>query len=231
MTSSKNELVNQVNRARSSGRGVTLNPPLSRAQIDDLERQTRASLPDEIRDLVQYTGGFTVDEFAVIFGGDESFEFESVVPRGIPIAKDGAGNFWVVDVRANGAWGPVLFVAHDPPVIIIQAPDVAAFIEQVFTAGDVTHLSEPYVTDVWKRNPYVMSRHQALASTDDALRSFAQELSDAFVIADLRNAGVGQGFVWGLAGSNSDVRRHRDNDLLFATERKRPGLFARLFSR
>lgn len=229
----KNELIAQIERARSSGRRVTVHPPLSIEQMADLETRSGASLPIEIRELIEYAGGFSVDDFAVMFGVDEPFECEGLLPSGIPIATDGVGNFWIVEVGDDGGglWGPVLFVAHDPPVIIVQAPDVAAFIGEVFTATDPSELPEPYVAEVWRRNPYVIPRSEALASKDDALRSFAQQLSDAFLIADLRNAEVGRGFVWGLAGPNTDVRRHRDRSLLFATEQKRPGLLARMFSR
>jgi hypothetical protein len=173
---------------------------------------------------VEYAAGLSVDEIAVSFDGDQPF-----VPRGIAIAAVGAGSFWVVDVRSDGSWGPVLFVAHDPPVIVVQAPDVAAFIAQL-SAGDLRAAAEKAVTNVWKRNPDVIQYQRALSSTDDALRSFAQQLSDAFVIADLRGATSGKGFTWGLAGPNTEIKRDGDR-LLFAVEQKTRGLLARLLSR
>ncbi len=229
MANLKKELIAGIDRARAAGRGVTVGPPMSREAIADLEVRS-GEMPREVRDLVEYAAGFSIDGLAVRFAGDEAFEFESAFPRGLPIAADGVGNFWVVDVGADGSWGAVFFVAHDPPVILIQARDLIAFIEQVSAGANAAELAEPYVTAIWKRNPHVIPHEQAVASTDDVLQEFAQQLGPDFVIADLRDAAHGKGFVWGLAGPNTEVRR-AGNQLLFATERKKRGVLGRLFSR
>src|SRR5689334_8432785 len=45
---------------------------------------------------------------------------------------DGFGNFWVVDVDPEtGVWGAVFFACHDPSVIVVQAPDLATFLQQL----------------------------------------------------------------------------------------------------
>jgi len=39
-------------------------------------------------------------------------------------------------VLFTGAWGAILFVCHDPPVIAIQSPDLSSFLSQVLALGE-----------------------------------------------------------------------------------------------
>ncbi|MEO8218802.1 MAG: SMI1/KNR4 family protein [Acidobacteriota bacterium] len=230
MTTPKEELIQGIDRARVSGRAAAIDPPMSRVQIINLKSKVGTALPADIGELVEYAAGFSVDGIAVHFGGEEAFEFESAFPRAVPIATDGAGNFWVVDIASDGSWGAVFLVAHDPPVVVLQARDIAPFIAQVFDAHDTAELQNKLAAQIWKANPYVISQEQALASPDPAVRAFAQQLNENFLIADLRDAARGKGFVWGIAGPNTDVRR-AENQLLFATQQKKRGMLARLFWR
>lgn len=226
----KEELTEMIIRARASGHAVTVDPPMPRAAIADLEARCGAALPTEIRELVEYAQGFSVDSFSVRFGGEEPFEFEGAFPHSIPISHDGGGNFWVVDIAADGQWGAVFFVTHDPPVVVLSASDLGSFIAQAFDTPATAHFENQLVAKIWKRNPYVISREQALASADPVLRAFARELTEDYVIADLRDSVRGKGFVWGIAGPDTDVRR-AGSELLFATEKRKRGMLARLFSR
>ncbi len=216
------DLISQIDRARVAGRTVIVEPPMTPEQLAVLEERCRAPLPPEILDLAGFTSGFALgDTISVDFTGDQMFEIEEIVPRGIPILADGRGNFWVVDVASNGSLGPVLFLDHDPPVVIVQAPDLSTFLGEVFAVGTVEELADSYVAEVWSRNPYILERAEALVTEDDELRAFAQEVSDDFVIADLRGGTVGRGFVWGLAGPETEIKRAGDR-LLFAIQRKKP---------
>ncbi len=191
-------------------------------QLAVLEKRCRVPLPPDILDLAGFTSGFTLgDTIRVDFTGDQMFELEEVVPRGIPILADGCGNFWVVDVGSSGSLGPVLFMDHDPPVVIVQAPDLSTFLGQVFDVGNVEELADSYVTEVWSRNPFIVERSEALVAEDVTLRAFAEGLGDDFVIADLRKGSVGRGFIWGLSGPETEIRRDGDH-LLFAIQRKKP---------
>jgi len=230
MPTPKEELIERIDRARASGRAVAIDPPMSPEHIVDLEARFGTAVPPEIRRACPTCAGFSLDDIRVQFGGQEPFEFESAFPRGLPIAADGAGNFWVVDVASDGSWGPLFFVAHDPPVIVVQAADIASFIDQVFGAREGGEVAEPFVTEIGKRNPNVITHERALSSADAILRDFAQQLGPNFVITDLRDATPGNGFVWGLAGPNTEVRR-AGNELLFATEQKKRGFLSRLLSR
>lgn len=236
MTEPKHELIQQIEAARSVGHDVRLEPGMSTDQLAELEQRLGATVPRDIRELLAYAAGFSIEEFGNVgFRGSMPFEFTAALPAAVPLATDGTGSFWTVDVRLDdGSWGPVLYICHDPPVIIVQAPNLATFIGQVFEitrgAAGPAQIIAPFVAEIWERNPHVVQREHALVSREDALRRFAQELTDEFVIADLRSADIGLGFVWGLAGPDTEVRR-AGNELLFATERRKPGLFARLFSR
>jgi hypothetical protein len=230
MPSLKELLIERANRARASGRAVTvtIDSPMTRDQIVNLESRC-GRLPSDIRELGEYAAKFSVDGFAVDFRGEQSFEFEALFPCSVPIATDGKGNFWVVDVGSDGAWGTVFFIAHDPPVAIVQARDVGSFLGQVFDAHGATALKGDVVPRIWKENPYVVSRAQALASPDPAVKAFAEQVNDNFAIADVRDSECGKGFIWGSAGPNTQLHRAGE-ELLFAIEQKKRGLLARLFS-
>jgi hypothetical protein len=214
------DLPELIDRARESGRAVTIDPPMTRDQIADLESRCGA-LAADIRDLLAFASGFSVDDVVVNFHGDQPFEFEGMFRCGVPIATDRKGNFWVVDVGAAGKWGAVLFVAHDPPVTILQAGDVAAFLAQVFEARIV---DGDAVARIWRENPHVVTRKEALTSPDPVVKAFAEQVGDDFAIADLRDRERGKGFVWGAAGPNAKVLRAGAN-LLFAIEQEKARLF------
>jgi len=110
--------IRQTEDARKRGREVVLKPPMTAKQIGGLERRCRTSLHAQERELVEYTEGVTIDGFEVDFSGEHAFfEFEALTPAGIPIAADGFGNFWVVDIAEDGLWSRVLFICHDPPAV------------------------------------------------------------------------------------------------------------------
>ena len=46
-----------------------------------------------------------------------AFELD-LMPGALPIAGDGCGNFWVVDMA--GTWGPIYFCYHDAPVVLCR---------------------------------------------------------------------------------------------------------------
>jgi hypothetical protein len=227
----KQVLVKNVDLAGASGRAVTIDPPPTPSQIEDLEARCGA-LPAEVHELAEYSGGFSVGDIRVSLRGDILFEFQPVFEFGVAVATDGHGNFWVVDVEPNGVWGAVFLVAHDPPVLILQARDLATFLVEVFDPQSTVRLGVDATAGIWNSNPYVVSRAQGLASSDRALRMFAAGLDDKFEIADLRDKREGAGFVWGSAGPDTEIRR-AGGELLFAVERKvkKRGLLARLLAR
>jgi cell wall assembly regulator SMI1 len=221
-------LMESVERARLAGQDVAINPGMTPDEIAALERKCGASLPADVRELVENSAGFAREGLFVEFAGNDQFGYEPVAPHGVAIAPDGFGNSWVCDVLGDGSWGAVLFLCHDPSVVVIQSRSLAEFIDQVFAwpdPSDWNGLADAAVSEVWRRNPHVQPREEALASPDDTLRAFAQSIEAGYDIADLRAGESGTGFSLGRA-----MQEERCGDLLlFAVERKPPGRLSRLF--
>lgn len=55
-----------------------------------------------------------------------------IFPSGLPIAQDGGGNHWVADLTAEAAAPRVFYASHDPPVVLLQSPDLGHFVTEVF---------------------------------------------------------------------------------------------------
>lgn len=204
----------------------------------DLEKRLGVPLSSEDRELLLFASGFTYEPFGeVTFLGSDGFTFPSVFPKAVTLAGDGSGNFWVLDVREDsGAWGRVLFVSHDPPVVVVQGSDLAQFISQVLAVGrsDDAQKLDDVVTHaclrIWREDPDLIDVVAARRSADRLLSTFSAELPDTYRIADLRTARTGAGFSWGRNGPQSDVRRF-GSELLFGVEPKRGSLISRILGR
>lgn len=219
---------------------VELKSGLTDSQIDDLAKSLpTGKIPDEIRELLRFASGFEFFGLEdVTFNGVGKFGFEEFFPASVQLAGDGFGNFWIIDVNKNGKWGHVFYVCHDPAVIVKHSENLAEFIKHVDEFGkrgaesnlDIIH--EATVMEIWTKSNGFISKSAALASTDEKLKSFASDLPDTFVIADLRNKPIRSGFAWGKSGPNtSNVKRH-DSELIWGLEKiEKKGLFSRLFSK
>jgi cell wall assembly regulator SMI1 len=195
---------------------LELRPPLSEAGIAEFETRLPCPIPAEIRELLAYCKGFAggATDFVDFTGEECSFEQKEVFPYGLPIAADGYGNFWVVDLLPESkAWGPIYFACHDPPVILYQSPSLAHFLTQLFKLNVppyeslINDVHEDRLFEVWRKNPGVMSHGECLGSLDHDLRAFAEQLAPSFQVIDLRNAQIGFGFSWGRYGPYTVVRR------------------------
>jgi len=226
---------------------VTLRPGLSEEEVVRFQKELPGTLPSEIKELLIYSAGFDVassqllksgrmsDTTRVLFtgGGDVGL---SVLPCPVALFGDGCGNFWVVDVSPSGAWGAILFVCHDPPVIAIQAADLTCFLSQVLNPGGsdsrntLDYVRNTATTRIWKDDPWVVSVQDARLLRDAVVSKFAEQLPENFCVADLRSMEVGRGFSWGKAGPNTDIRRN-GSELLFGVEQKAPSFLKRVLRR
>jgi hypothetical protein len=207
---------------------ITLKEGLTDDQIDQLAaRLPAAQIPQGIRELLRFTSGFSfvgLDE--VCFDGACSSEYEKLFPASVPLAGDGAGNFWIVDVNPQGEWGPVFFVCHDPAVVVKQSEDVSEFIEQIDELGkkpDQSTLSlflERTLMRIYGQEDGFMDIATARNSEDIVLRDFAQGLPDHFAVADLRNKPIQTGFAWGKWGPEIDGAVRHSAGLLWGFETK-----------
>jgi cell wall assembly regulator SMI1 len=219
---------------------LKLHPPLSESEIHEFETRLPCPLPAKIRDLLALCRGFEscygVD--ILDFTGKEcSFEMDWIFPHGLPIAGDGYGNFWVIDLLPESKdWGPIFFACHDAPVILHQSPDLEHFLSELFKLGVPPHTSlvddvhEDSLFKVWRKNPGVQEQGECLGSSDADIRAFAEQLDPSFQIIDLRDAAVGFGFSWGRYGSGEyDVKRFGEKRI-FAYQKK-PSLLSRIFGK
>jgi cell wall assembly regulator SMI1 len=217
---------------------LALGPGLAAAEIETLRAELGVPLPHELRALLEHTaridGALETIDFtgrALSFGGDELF------PSGLPIAHDGYGNHWVLDLTPDeAASAPVFFACHDPAVVLFQSPDLGHFLHETFRmyvpphASLVDDVHEDRLFHVWRTNPGELDHAAALAG-DESLRAFAAELDERFAFVDLRAPEIGMGFSWGRFGPRTEVRRHGYERLFaFARPEKRPGLLRRLLA-
>jgi hypothetical protein len=196
---------------------LELLPPLSDSERTAFEGRLPCPLPSEVRELLSVCSGFEGSAVDLVdFTGVRClFTYEAVFPHGLPIAADGFGNFWVVDLLPTSqGWGPIYFACHDAPVILYQSPDLEHFLVELFKLSEPPHKSlvddvhEDHLFQVWRDNPGVRSREECLASDDADLRGFAKQLDPSFEILDLREPQLGFGFSWGRYGPSTVVRRH-----------------------
>jgi hypothetical protein len=217
---------------------LELAPGLSEEDVDALGAEIGVPLPRELRETLAYTaeidGVLDVIDFTGRQGGAEA---EDVFPSGYPIALDGFGNHWLIDITPDDTdVAPVFFVCHDPPVVLFQSPNLAHFLHEAFRMCIPPHESlvddvhEDRLYSVWGTNPGVIEQATALASDDEQLRRFAEELDERFLLIDLRAPEVGMGFSWGRFGPNTELRRHGYQRLFaYASPPRKPGLVSRLF--
>jgi hypothetical protein len=207
-----------------TGRSAQLRllPPLGEIEIAAFESGLAAKLPASARRMLAWAAGFVWPPFGhVSFVGGDAFEFRDMLPKSIPLAPDGEGNFWALDVRADtGDWGPVFFVSHDPPVAAIQARDLDDFVSQVLACepgsrAPIEEVTKAAVKEIWLEDPHLMDIGVARASSDPSVSAFARGLGDSFRVADLRTRRRGVGFAWGCgSGGESGIVRH-GSELLF----------------
>jgi hypothetical protein len=234
-----------IRRAQAStlidedGHVVTLEllPGLSQAEMRDFARRVPCRVPEEITELLAACGGVEGVIDQVDFAGRiPTFEFGEAFPDGLPLASDGFGNFWLVDLHPESTrWGPIYFVCHDAPVILYQSDTLEEFLIELFRMLEPPHESliddvhEDRPARVWRTNPGVLSYEHCLRSEDPVLSAFARELDDTFRVVDLRSARPGDGFSWGRYGPNNRIKRFRTY-AVFAYQKPK-GFFSRLLGR
>ena len=185
--------------AGRSGR-VELELPLTATEVETFQGRQPAPLPEDVRDLLRFTRGFSLLGERVDFRGEVQSEFEPAFCCGVPIRTDGFGSFWIVHVHpGTGEWAPVLFTSQDPPVVVVQSRALVDFLEELFNLfrpGRVSALEAVYqvALDIWSHDRGLRTVAEARDSPDPTIRVFAQTLKDGAYVADLRGQVVGSGF-------------------------------------
>src|SRR6185436_441965 len=98
-------------------------------------------------------------------------------PSGLPVAHDGFGNFWVLDLTPDDtAAAPVFYFSHDAPVVLYQGPGLGDFLHETFRLSIPPHASlvddvhEDRLFRVWRENPAEIDYAAALEG-DGELRT------------------------------------------------------------
>lgn len=222
------------------GEGVELDllPGLDEDAVSQFESSLPCALPEDIRELLRFCRGFegVVADQVDFTGQYMMFEHEVIFPHGVPIASDGYGNFWVVDLSPDSTeFGPIWYACHDAPVILYQSLGLSDFLSELFRMCEppyqslVDDVHEDRICKVWRTNPNVLTHQDCVDSTDSVLREFAGSLDPSYAVIDLRAASPGDGFSWGRYGPNTVIRRH-GNHPVFAYQRKK-GLLGRLLGK
>lgn len=219
---------------------VRLLPGLSKAELDELTRSLPVPPAADIRELLEFCSGIEGTLEQIDFSGRtlrDGFGAE-LLPHGLPIAHDGFGNYWVVDLEPGITdWGPIYFCCHDAPVMLLQSATVMHFVSEVFKMYMPPHTSlvddvyEDRLFDVWRKDPGVIAHASAIASPDRDIQAFAASLESDFEIIDLRDAPVGMGFSWGRYGPRTEVKRFGAMAIFAYRRPEKKRLMSRLLGR
>lgn len=189
-------------------------PGISEAEIRAIETTLKARLPDDFRRLLASCGEIE-DEKAVaevdFTGRTMAVEF-SDFPSAHFFAHNGAGNFWFVDCLPRvEEQAHIFFLGHDPVELTFQCVGMEDFLtewakravneELPFSDAEVSALRPP------------LSQAEAAQSSDEAVRTFARNLSVDHVIVDLRRAKTGDGIDLEQFGPETKIIRYYDQRL------------------
>jgi hypothetical protein len=192
-------------------------PPLSEQELASFSSSLPCPIPADILELLKFSRGFDgtwLEEvlFADRDGGAQCPE--QIFPHGVPLAHDGLGNSWIVDLtKESQSWGPIFYSCHDAPVVVYQTDSLLHFIQEVVRGGN-----EPWknkIDDVWGRfsdliwddNPGMLSFSHCIQTEDQDIRAFAESLGETWQFIDLRNPVLGDGFSWARYGPKTAVKR------------------------
>jgi hypothetical protein len=232
------KIARQTRFAHEDGKEFLLEllPPATEKQITSTEERAGAPLPEELCEVLSLCSGIERTFADIDFTGGLLFGHEEVFPHGLPIAGDGFGNFWVLDVSPKSAKSaPIYFACHDAPIILFQCADLATFISELLRMHTppfkslIDDAHEDRLFKVWKTNPGVINHATALKSTDPTLAHFASTLSPNFQIIDLRNAPPGMGFSWGRYGPRTEIRRDAIKPIFAYAAPPKKSILSKLF--
>jgi len=214
---------------------ITFHPGLDDRAIAEIEATVGAPLPDAIDELLRFTSRIEFGSHELSFVPDFSFGMEEILPRVSELMPDGFGNSWLIEIGEDGAWGPVFYACHDPPVLVIQSADLGTFLDEVLSMGRPDRRSLlDFVHDEAAGRVYASDddgrpAHALANDPDPALREFASTLEPDDMVFDLRARACGTGLAWGRHSSEPKLRRH-GAELIFAVETPAAprGLWSRL---
>ena len=213
---------------------VSLLKGLTVSQIAEFQKRFPKPIPQDIVELLMFSAGLEIPRFERIsFVGNLDFAFEEVSPLGIPLATDGIGNFWLLDIEVeSGRWGSVFFVSHDPPVLLLQAFSLRQFLNQILDCArdgsnpferipqQTEKVYEPKITEKLVKD--------FGDKTNPELYDFVKKHSEQSIVIDLRKCSVGDGFTIDKEGFNSEIARF-GSEMFFIIKLEKRRMFSWLF--
>jgi hypothetical protein len=204
-------------------------PGLNTSEIDVYRQRAGGVVSADFERLLRFARGMRFGPFGLIdfTGGSHSFSMENLLPCGVALAADGYGNFWVADLDGeSGSCGPVFFCSHDPPVLMIAATSLDAFLRDLFDTSceDLAKFikkTHEQVGEIRLVSSGGMPSVDARTSNDREIAEFAEKLSDGAFIFDLRHASKWHGFPWALRTASDELSRDGSR-LLFAVKPETP---------
>jgi len=218
---------------------LEVHPGLTPAEIDALDSRLTGPLPQDVRDLLFFSSGFTIGGYEVVFTEMNGWGYDFLLPNVAVLAGDGTGNSWVIEIHPeSGDWRHVWFENHDPPVLMYQCETLTEFIEAVLDESrfdkaeqghrGMLHNVHEKSYDLWCKNGRFPEARSIVDSSDTELAQFAATLNPTDLVADLRNPKLGDGFDWSLLNDGPTPVKRKDHELIFGIPAK-TGFFSRVF--
>lgn len=183
---------------------VKLEIGLSEIELQQfIKRVPYHKIPSEFENLLKYTKGIDsptgiLDEFR--FNQIEKFFDQGLLGSVINFGGDGLGGYWVQEIKTNKTFGKILFVGHDPPVLIKQANNLEEFLDQYYhflldsENSFIRKLYNEIAFQIYEEKGILMEQIDALKSKDPEIKKFANRFDKEWYIVDLRNVKNGVGF-------------------------------------
>lgn len=219
---------------------MQVQPGYSKQDVEELATHfPQKHIPDEMAELLRFCPALQFERIGEVrFDAVHEAVFEELFPCALPLAHDGAGNVWIVDIDSNGNWGKVLYLCHDPAVVAVQSQNLADFLlhiheyEQEASSSSIEVVMEERVYDIWHQAKGFIDYHTATHDGDELLQSFASTFGENTLFADLRDSSPSQGFAWGKVAPTLHKAVKHDSALLWAFEPVvQPSLWSRLWRR
>lgn len=161
-------------------------------------------IPSDYENLLKYTKELespTGILSELRFSHIEKFFQKNLLGLVISFGEDGIGGCWVQEIKRNGCFGKILFVGHDPAVLIKQANNLEEFLDQYYDFlldSENSFIGKLYgkiAFEIHEGKGLLIEHSEVIKSKDLILQRFANEFNQEWYIADLRNAKNGEGFL------------------------------------
>lgn len=182
--------------------GTTLLPGLSAAEIAHVEELIKCRVSDEVRELLNYCGGFHEGPMEIVkfTGSDVDGVHPKLNERLRQLSPDGFGNFWCFwSTSVTAGLGPIYYYQHEGPMLFYQSASLIDFVEEYLRfmtppyASLIDDVHEFRIKPIKELDRDLKSHAVAVSAGDEVLRSLAVSLPADLLFYDFRAAKIGDG--------------------------------------